>query len=308
MPNLSDPRVSVVIPAYNAAAFIEETLDTVAAQTYRDLEIVVVDDGSTDETEKIVNAYLERSKQPGRCIRQANKKIAGARNTGVAAARGELIALLDHDDAWFPNRLERGLEAFDAPPEVDLVCSDEKVTEKGRFLRVHRNGPLAENMYERLLFGGNALSPSAVIVRKSKIEEVGGFRENPEFNTVEDYDLWMRLSKVSRFRFIPEVLGEYHFEERGASRRIVYHHENLERLLLDHFRSHYGDHPTLPQRLRMRRRLAWGYRSALGLLMTYREDPAAQRLFVGKMLAAFPFDPKNAAKALLWAIGSASAK
>lgn len=299
---MSAPRVSVVIPAYNAAAFIEETLDGVAAQTYRDFEVVVVDDGSSDDTQAVVDAYLRRSKLPGKCIRQANKKIAGARNTGIAAARGELIALLDHDDAWFPNRLERGIAVFDAPPEVDLVCSDENVTEKGRFLRVHRNGPLAADMYERLLFGGNALSPSAVIVRKSKIDEVGGFRENPEFNTVEDYDLWMRLAKVSRFRFLPEVLGEYHFEERGASRRIVYHHENLEHLLLDHFRSHFGDRPSLLQRLRMRRRLAWGYRSALGLLMTYGEDPAAQRRYAGKMLAAFPFDPKNAVKALLWAV------
>ena len=297
---MSRPRVSVVIPAYNAAEFIEETLDTVTTQTYRDFEIIVVDDGSKDETKTVVDAYLNRKGVSGRCIKQENKKIAGARNTGIGAAQGELIAFLDHDDAWFPTRLERGIAVFDEPPTIDLVCSDENITEGGKLLRVHRNGPLAENMYERLLFQGNALSPSCVLVRKSKIEEIGGFRENPEFNTVEDYDLWMRLSRVASFRFLPEVLGEYHFEERGASRRIVYHHTNTVHLLRDHFKSLYGDAPGMIASLRIRRRLAAVYRSALGLLMTYGEDFESQKRYTSKMLSAFPFDPKNAGKAAIW--------
>ncbi len=301
---MSSPRVSVVIPAYNAAEFITETLDTVAAQTYRDFEIIIVDDGSKDDTKKIVDAYLERKGIPGKCIKQENKKIAGARNTGIKAAQGELIAFLDHDDAWFPNRLERGLAAFDAAPAVDLVCSDENITEGGKLLRTHRNGPLEDNMYERLLLRGNALSPSCVIVRKSKLEEIGCFRENPEFNTVEDYDCWMRLAKICKFRFIREVLGEYHFEERGASRRIVYHHTNTEYLLRDHFKSHYGASPGFCAALRMRRRLAANYRSALGLLMTYGEDFESQQSYAAKMLMTFPLDPKNPVKAFIWAMRS----
>lgn len=301
---MSAPRVSVVIPAYNAAVFIEETLDTVASQTYRDFEIIVVDDGSSDNTTEIVTAYLKRKELHGRCIKQENKKIAGARNTGIAAAQGELIAFLDHDDAWFPTRLEQGLEAFDAPPSVDLVCNDENITEQGKLLRVHHNGPLADNMYERLLFKGNALSPSCVLVRKSKLDEIGGFREEPEFNTVEDYDLWMRLSRVARFRFIPKVLGEYHFEERGASRRIVYHHTNTEHLLRDHFKSLFGDSPGAYASMRIHRRLAAVYRSALGLLMTYGEDFKSQRQYASRMLTTFPFDPKNLAKAIIWAAKS----
>lgn len=296
----SEPSVSVVIPAYNAAGFIEDTLETVAAQTWRDFEVVLVDDGSTDGTADAAERFLERAKLPGRVVRQENKKIAGARNAGVRAARGEFIAFLDHDDAWYPERLAVAMEELKAHPEADLLCTDENVTEKGRFLRVHRNGPACGHMYERLLFQGNALSPSAVVVRRSKVLEVGGFREAPEFNTVEDYDLWMRLAKVCRMRFLPRVLGDYHFEERGASRRLVYHHTNLERLLQDHFRSYFGERPGLWARLRMRRRLASVYRSALGLLMAYGEDPAAQRLYARKMLAAFPFDWKNLARAALW--------
>ncbi|MFH1723772.1 MAG: glycosyltransferase family A protein [Elusimicrobiota bacterium] len=296
------PKVSVVIPAYNAASFIDKTLGTVAAQSYRDLEVVVVDDGSADDTKAVVDRWLEREKIPGRCIRQANKGIAGARNAGWRAARAEYVSFLDHDDAWHPEKLAASMAELEAHPESHLVCHDENVYENGKLTRVHRNGPWREGMYERLLFEGNALSPSCVTVRKAKLEEVGGFRENKEFNTVEDYDIWMRLAKACRMRFIARVLGDYNYDERGACRRIIYHHTNLEHLLRDHFKSLYGDAPGWTARLRMRRRLAAAYRSALGQLYTYDEEPQAQREYLARMLRAFPFDPKNIARALLWAL------
>jgi glycosyltransferase involved in cell wall biosynthesis len=295
-------KISVVIPAYNAAAFIEETLATVAAQTHKDFEVVVVDDGSKDDTAAVAERFLKAKGLAGRAIKQENKKIAGARNTGWRAASGQWISFLDHDDAWFPSKLEVTARELASHPEADLLCHNENVTEKGRLLRVCENGPAwTPDMYERLLFKGNALSPSCVTVKREKLEQVGGFREDADFNTVEDYDLWMRLARVCRFHFIPDVLGEYHFEERGASRRIVYHHSNLEHLLRDHFKSLYGERPGLAQRLRMRRRLAGVYRSALGLLMTYGEEPEQQRRYAAKMLATFPLDPKNVAKAAIWA-------
>jgi teichuronic acid biosynthesis glycosyltransferase TuaG len=295
------PLVSVVLPAYNAAAFIAATLGSVAAQTWRGFEVIVVDDGSTDDTRSVVEAFLKAHGLRGRCIRQANKKIAGARNTGVQAARGRFISFLDHDDSWFPEKLAAVMSEFEAHPEADLVCHNENIMESGRLLRVSRSGPWTPGMYERLLFKGNALSASAVTVKRDKLLEVGGFREDPEFDTVEDYDLWMRLSKVCVFRFLDRVLGEYHFEERGASRRVVYHHANMEHLLRDHFRSSYGGSPSLLTRLRMSRRLAGAYRSALGLLMTYGGAPEDQRRYAWNMLRTFPFDPKNIAKALIWA-------
>ncbi len=302
---MSSPKVSVVIPAYNAAGFIEDTLRTVAAQTLKDFEVILVDDGSKDDTAAVAQRFIDAHKLAGRAIKQENKKIAGARNTGWRAAQGRYISFLDHDDAWFPSKLEVTLREFERHPEAGLLCHNENITEKGALLRVTHNGPVwTPDMYERLLFKGNALSPSCVTVKREKLEEVGGFREAPEFNTVEDYDLWMRLAKVCRFHFIPDVLGEYHFEERGASRRIVYHHTNLEHLLRDHFASLYGGAPTLAQRLRMKRRLSSVYRSALGLLMAYGEARDEQARYAKRMLAEFPLDPKNAAKAALWAARS----
>lgn len=297
---MSAPAVSVVIPAYNAAAFIEKTLETVAAQTYRDFEVVVVDDGSTDGTHRVVETCLSGHGLPGRVLRQANKKIAGARNAGIAASAGDYIALLDHDDLWLPEKLAVVMAEFARHPEADLVCHDEEVVEDGRLVRITANGPAAPRMYERLLFGGNALSPSAAVFRREKALSVGGFREDPEFNTVEDYDFWMRLARAARFRFIPRVLGRYQLVERRASRSIVYHHTNLENLLNEHFQRLFGPRPGLTARFKMNRRLAAVYRSALGQLMAYSESPQAQREYAMKMMSAFPLDPKNAARALLW--------
>ncbi|PIR15746.1 MAG: family 2 glycosyl transferase, partial [Elusimicrobia bacterium CG11_big_fil_rev_8_21_14_0_20_64_6] len=115
------PRVSVVIPAYAAERFITATLDSVAAQSYRDFEIVVVDDGSPDDTQLVVEAWLRNTGVPGICVRRPNGRIAAARNTGLEHAKGELIALLDHDDFWTPDKLELTVAEFDAHPDTVLV-------------------------------------------------------------------------------------------------------------------------------------------------------------------------------------------
>ena len=302
-PSTSEPLVSVVIPAYNAAAYLEKTLDSVRAQTFTDYEVIVVDDGSTDGTHALAEGYLARHGLRGRAIRQENKKIAGARNAGMRAARGGYIALLDADDLWKPEKLAAVMAEFERHPDADLVCHGEDVCRDGRRLYSTRNGPAVPRMYERLLFKGNALSPSASVFKRDKALAIGGMRENPEFNTVEDYDFWMRLSKTARFHFLSRVLGEYRLLETSASRRIEYHHANLEALLRDHFRALFGEKPSFWDRLRVRRRLSSVYRSALGQLMQYGEDPELQLRYLKRMLAACSWDPKNLGRAAKWALG-----
>lgn len=287
------PRVSVVIPAWNAAVFIEKTLSAVAAQTYRDFEVVVVDDGSTDDTKIVVDDFFRKTRLRGLCIKQDNKKIAAARNTGIRAAEAGLISFLDHDDIWFPEKLAKVMVEFEAHPDIDLVCHQENVVKNGLFVRVTRNGPLVENMYEHLLFEGNGLSPSAVVVKKKKLLEAGLFREEPEFNTVEDYDLWMRLAKISRMRFLDEVLGEYQLVERGASNKIIYHNTNLEYLLRDHFKN-FPDADS-----RKRRRLGVMCRSAARLLME-QGDLASAGTYARRAAVEYPWDWKNIAVVALW--------
>ncbi|MFA6030787.1 MAG: glycosyltransferase family A protein [Elusimicrobiota bacterium] len=297
---MSVPKVSVVIPAYNAARFIVGTLETIRAQTFNDHETVVVDDGSSDDTKAVVDAFLSRHGLAGTCIRQSNKRIAGARNTGMRAARGEFIALLDHDDLWYPEKLAKCMCAFAEHPEVDLVGHHIDILRNGRRLRTARKGPAAPDMYETLLLKGNALAPSAAVFRKEKALSIGGFRENPEFNTVEDYDFWMRLSRVARFHFIDEALAGYAVVDDSASSRVDYHHGNLETLLREHFASRFGPHPDLLQRLRMRRRLSAVYRSALGQLLAADVPQSKRTEYALKMLRAFPCDAKNLVRTVQW--------
>jgi len=296
----NDVSVSIVIPAFNAADFITKTLDSVKAQTFKDYEIIVVDDGSPDNTKEIVDNYIHNHGLVGQCIRQENKKIAGARNTGIKLARGEYIALLDHDDLWYTNKLQVVMNEFKLHPEVDLISHNLFMVKDGKKKGVLKTGPASSNMYEKLLFTRSLLTPSAVVFKKSKALEIGGFRENYEFVTVEDYDFWMRLSKVAKFYFIKEILGEYIIVETGASKKIEYHHENIIFLLKDHFASYFGNNPGLFDRMRMRRKLSVVYRSALHLTIKHKQDAIKQQEYLVKMMKEFPFDFKNLAVALFW--------
>jgi len=294
---VTPPRVSIVIPAYAAAAFIDLTLDSVAAQTFRDFEIIVVDDGSPDDTKAVVDRWLARTGTRGICVRRTNGRIAAARNTGLKAAAGELIALLDHDDLWRPEKLERCVAELDAHPGTVLVGHHTDVVEGGKVLHIERKGPAVPAMYERLLFEGNAIAPSGAVFRRDLALAIGGFREEPQFNTVEDYDFWMRLAQKGPFRFLDAVLSSYTVISGSASRRVEYHHSNLEALLRDHFASRLGPKPGLSDRLRVRRRLSFVYRSAVAALLTPGSDAALRRSYARRMLAAWPLSARNIGRA-----------
>lgn len=299
---MKPPRVSIVVPAYAASAFLERTLDTVAAQTYRDFELIVVDDGSPDDTKAVAERWLARTGTRGVCVRRPNGRIAAARNTGLREAKGELIALLDHDDLWTPDKLARCVAEFDAHPSLVLVGHHTDVREDGRVIRLELKGPAVPDMYDRLLFTGNCVGASAAVFRRDKALELGGFREEPQYNTVEDYDFWMRLSRTGPFRFVDAVLSSYTVIPGSASRRVDYHHGNLESLLRDHFAERLGPAPGPLDRLRVRRRLSFAYRSAVGALLAPGADRAMRRDYARRMLAAWPLSLKNlgrAAQALL---------
>jgi glycosyltransferase involved in cell wall biosynthesis len=300
---MNPPLFSVVIPAYNAATFIANTLDSVRDQTLREYEIIVVDDGSRDDTKGVVDRWLAKHGLPGRCIPQENRKIAGARNTGMRAATADYIALLDHDDLWYPEKLAAVAATFRTHPDAVLVGHHIDMTKDGRLIRTARMGPAVPRMYERLLFGGNAVSPSAAVFRRDKAHEIGGFRENPAFNTVEDYDFWLRLSRVGRFVFIDQALSEYSIVENSASSRVEYQRANLEALLQDHFASYFQGDPGFWGRLLMRRRLAAVYRGAAGALAAGGASRSERWGYVRRMLLTYPLDLRNIARALFWLVG-----
>jgi len=246
---------SVVIPAYNCVGFITKTLDCLKNQTFRDFEAIIVDDGSGDGTYPVVSDYIASNPQiEWKLFRQQNKGIAAARNKGVTEAKSPLIAFLDHDDIWYPEKLKNCHEVFKKYPEVDLVCHDELMRDTSTVTTRHLSyGPYVTEMFRKLLFKGNCVSTSAAAVRRNVLLEAGLFREGQEFSTVEDYDLWLRLAKKYKFFFLKEILGEYIVNDLNASLNSEKHYNNLITALRSNFGGYagkkFGDHCLINLRI-----------------------------------------------------------
>lgn len=235
---MAEPVFSVVIPAYNAGSFIARTLECLNAQKFSDFEAVIINDGSTDNTEAVVAEYI--AAYPNlrlRLINQQNRGIAGARNRGILEAKGRYVAFLDHDDIWYPEKLIRCYTVLNTHPDITVVCHNEVLREaSGKIARYLNYGPYVEDMFRKLLYQGSCLSTSATAIRRDVFSQVGLFRENPEFSTVEDYDLWLRISKKHKIHFIPEILGEYVINNKNASLNFEKHYNNQLCVLKTNFR------------------------------------------------------------------------
>ena len=186
--NRRKPLVSVIIPTYNRGWIISEAIDSVLAQDYQDYELIVVDDGSTDNTREILDAY-ERDII---VLRQANKGVSAARNRGIAAAAGQLVAFLDSDDLWLPRKLSRQVDFFKLNPAAVINQTEEIWIRNG--IQVNpkdRHRKPTGMIFERSL-GLCLVSPSAVMIKKPLFDAVGVFDES--LPACEDYDLWLRIS------------------------------------------------------------------------------------------------------------------
>jgi teichuronic acid biosynthesis glycosyltransferase TuaG len=200
--------VSVIIPTYNHAQFLPAALESVQAQTYGDVEIVVVDDFSTDNTEQVVGRYAAPNTT---YIKSASKGIvATSRNVGTRAAKGEYIAFLDADDVWEPNKLELQLPHF-ADPSVVAVASDLRYTGARRYSPSRRGrGSAGYREYRSLeIVRDNPIATSSVVLRRRDLDRVGGFDESPEFRFIEDWELWLRLTVDRSVRVLQEPLVIY---------------------------------------------------------------------------------------------------
>jgi glycosyltransferase involved in cell wall biosynthesis len=230
-----DPEFSVIISVYNKARFVGQALESVLRQTYRDLEVIVVDDGSTDASKDVVASFHD---QRIRYVYQENSGLpACARNKGMELSRGKYIALLDGDDYWHEEKLERCKAILDKLPEVDLVCHNIAFIYHGKTLKITRFGPYVEKMYDKLLFGGNCLGPSAVAIRRKVFFDDGfRFNEDKSLFALEDYEYWLQLSRKCRFYFLADVLGYYTATDSGAfSKDTEGNAVNMLRLLDRHF-------------------------------------------------------------------------
>lgn len=232
------PRVSVIIPTHDGARYIGETLDSVLAQTYRDFEVVVVDDGSHDRTRDIVAGYGA----PVRLITQPNSGVCAARNRGLSEARGTLICLLDHDDYWFPDKLATQVACMDRHVDVGVVFAaflpwhagaDGRFPEPGAFVRTEPpeavNARFSGWIYHEFLLDCWMLTSTAMF-RAEVFERCGGFDENLPFS--EDWDLWLRIARAYPFIMLRRANTLYR-QHVGQGNRVLrmrdYRSELLER-------------------------------------------------------------------------------
>lgn len=189
--------ISICIPAYKADRFLAETLDSVARQTYPHWELSVVEDGSQDRTEEIVADFAARVSQPVRYLRHdRNRGLPATRNTGIAAARGEWIALLDSDDLWTPDHLE-SLVPFTHDGQADLIHAGSILfqTDTGNIIEVRApTQQMRRDLPQSLFTGDYIIQPASVLLRRALWERVGGF--DPAFRYVEDRDMWLRCVRA----------------------------------------------------------------------------------------------------------------
>lgn len=209
--------VSVVVPAYNAAETLRRAIDSVLAQTFRDFELVVVNDGSTDATAEILAGYGAKLL----AVTRPNGGLSSARNAGIRAARGTYVAFLDADDWWLPGKLERQVSWMEEHPET-LFCSTAArvVNPQGQVIGEWRCPPYAGTTLEAIFArnGHVAGSGSAVLARREALFACGGFDEG--LRSLEDVDMWMRLAARGGYHCIAEALAVVEKRPESMSRQL----------------------------------------------------------------------------------------
>ena len=205
----NSPLVSIILPTYNCAAFLSHSIGTILSQTYNSYEIIVIDDGSTDNTKEVLYPFMQRIKY----IRlEQNKGLPTARNIGIRSAQGKYIAFIDADDLWLPEKLQTDIEYFETHPEVSMVYSKHiNIDEKGDDLGGNTKKQLPSgNIFTQLFSEQNFIITSSVVVRKEVFETTGLFDE--QLFNCQDWDMWLRIA--------------FHFKVAGINKPLVKYRHN----------------------------------------------------------------------------------
>jgi glycosyltransferase involved in cell wall biosynthesis len=216
---MSVPEVSVVIGAYNCGLYIKETVLSVINQVFKNWELVIVDDGSTDDTYKIISNIRDDRIRVIRLDKNSGLP-AISRNTGIKASRGEFIAFLDHDDIWFPDKLSIQLQCLKEDPSIGLVCCNLKIMSSDKRFdnmnHIFDNRRRSGDLYKELM-SSNFIVCSSVVTRAAILRDLGYFDEDPNIVACEDLELWLRIARQNKIVFIPQSLGAYRVHDFNRS-------------------------------------------------------------------------------------------
>jgi GT2 family glycosyltransferase len=210
-------EVAIIVPCYNAESYLRRALDSVFAQTYRDFRVYAVDDGSTDDTVRVLDSYSDRC-----CfVSQRRSGPATARNRAIQMSDSSFLAFLDADDEWLPLKLERQMALLKQDSTLALVCSSCAVSGEGRetfaFSTTQEPPPISGKLFENLVRNCFVFTPT-VVARRRCLEEVGFFNES--LAVCEDFNLWLRIAARWRIAFLPEVLAITHKHPASLSATI----------------------------------------------------------------------------------------
>lgn len=207
--------VSVVLPTFNGEKYIAAAIDSALAQSLPPDEIIVVDDGSTDNTRNIVREYGSQVQ----CIYQANKGVSGAYNAGISVASGNYIAFLEHDDLWAVDKNARQVQCFENDEQLGMVYSPAHVLEEGQPSKrkvTNLDDGGGEVTFAALFARNRVLNCSTVMIRKSALDNVGGFLEDLPLSF--DYDLWLRIAAKYKIVCLSEPLATYRIHDSNLSK------------------------------------------------------------------------------------------
>ncbi|MDQ8204988.1 glycosyltransferase family 2 protein [Pelagicoccus sp. SDUM812003] len=241
------PKVSIIIPAYNHANLISQTIDSVLNQTFTDYEIIVINDGSPDKTEEVLQPYIRQNLIIYK--KQKNMGQSHARNIGLTIAKGEYIALLDDDDIWPQDKLEWQTRFLDENPNTGMVvgtCETIEETPK-KYTTTESYSILS---FESLLIQNPIISPGQTLARRDTLAKTGGF--SPEIWGADDWDMYLKISKISTIVLSPKLGLHYRVHANNASKRLIPMLNNTIRVFEKHITSVPKERQTKTARLAYR--------------------------------------------------------
>lgn len=211
---MTEPRVSVIIPTHNRAEMVGQSISSVQEQSFTDWECVVVDDGSTDHTEGVVQRVAGDDPRVRYLFQQGSGSPGATRNSGVTLSSGALVAFLDDDDLWLPDKLQRQVALMDAEPDVCLTFG--QVQRFGAEQGIWPDLSLPPRPTLEQLLAENFVPLSTTMVRREALDQVGLFDE--QMTIAEDYELWLRLARHAPMRAVPDVMCRYRVHPGGITR------------------------------------------------------------------------------------------
>jgi len=238
------PKVSIIIPAYNRAKFIEETIKSVLNQTIEDLEVIIVDDGSTDGTKKIIENLSEKDNRIRYFYQNNHGKPSIPRNIGFKNSSGKYIAFLDSDDIWLPEKLEKQIDLFekDKIGKLGFVdCGYMIIDENGLEIKQnYASHPCSfrGNVFRYFLEDHMIMTPGSILIRRNVLDKVGLFDER--LKCLDDWDMWIRISKCYNFDFTDEKLFKYRVHRNSVTASVL--HKEIREDVICVFKTHREDY------------------------------------------------------------------